>query len=227
MLKLIRHSTSAQFKESPYLFLYSFLYSFIVYFISNGIEIPFSTLLIPFTIILVVNYPNRITKGMFLCPTSYEQRKQFMRISILYKTFYLTVIYIIGMLLSYYMLNFSLFIILFGTLYYFMFALMLNLQTVGYVVPKLKNNYHVRRQLNQTYRSLKERFFNIVCIFFLTFGLLLYCDIERFTTTHVILSTIGLFFNAAFVTFYLIKYAPKVIELNVDYESIYTPTIPD
>lgn len=226
MLKLAWYSVRASFTKGNTIhgFLYGFLYGISGYIVSRNIDIPFAGFMLLLSIHYLINFPHRITKGLFLCPTNYKQRKQFMRNCFLIKSLLLTGIFLIGMLISYLFLNFSPIDLLFGTLYYFMLTLILNLQSIGYVIPNSPNSYRIRQRLNHLFRLPRERFFSICCIVFLIIGLLIFLFLKHFTIIWYIANTITILVNAILVMIYLKKYATYVISLSIDYEIIYTPT---
>ena len=180
---------------------------------------PMITLIL--SLLLTSILPNRLTKGMYLCPTTAEQRSSFIRLSIRVKLIGFDSIYLLGMLITSYFLTVPLLYTLIGLIYYTEGLFLNNIIAFG-VVP-IKNK-HLSNEITifmKRYRPAKERYFSMLLMFvsFLGFIIFFYGPVNYnwILSLHAVL----LLVNTSFLLLYMKLYYNKLIALNVNYEAIY------
>lgn len=222
MIKLVLNSYRTLCSSSPYLSGFG-VYMALSLFQRKNSLFSFQTIMVVFTMIVVLLFPNRIMKGMFLCPFNQAQRRQFIKTSIVIKAAFLMSIYFLGIILLCLIHRYSPMVILFGSLYYFMFLLIFTFQSIGFVISKDKKTKEIRQNLNHNYRFYREQSLSVFCMICLVFCLVALSFTEHFTPAANFLHILGLLFNGLFVFFYIKDFAKYVIYLCADYQAIYTP----
>ena len=173
------------------------------------------------SLLLTSLLPNRLTKGMYLCPTTAVQRASFIRLCIRVKLIGFGFIYLLGMLITSFFLKVPLLYIFIGLIYYTEVLFLSNIISFGIVTKKNKRLSDELTLFMKRYRPTNERFFSMLLIFvsFLSYIIFFYGPVNYnwVLSLHIIL----ILADTALLLLYIRLYYNKLIAINADYEAIY------
>lgn len=165
--------------------------------------------------------PNRVSKGMYLCPCTHEDRIRFLTASMRIKFLIVMAFNVMGLLIGYLVKPYDLRLVIFEILYLSCAFTALNLQSIGFVIPEKKDYRAVSSRIYDTLRKAKEYILCYAIIIYnvLTVFILIYTtpDSNGDYILHGVLAVIDLFLTGL----YVIKYRRQMLLLSSDYEAVY------
>lgn len=173
------------------------------------------------TLLTVVLLPNQLPKGMFLCPTTQEQRLQFIKLGIIIKVSLLAIISLISLIITYLALDLPFIYVIIGFIFHLEFTIIYSLNTYSafhYTRTQAQEN---QKDFDHYHRDRGERIYGLVTMLSLIFTYVIFMFCEADSLTELKFLIILVILSTLLFTTYMIKYSRKAINSCVDYQIIY------